>query len=1744
MNELEKLYNALKDKGYYTKSFEEFKNQYSDDEYKKKVYDVVSRDQLYTKDYDSFIGKYSSEVKKKEESVGEMEPMVSEPEVDSSDTSQEDRESFNYKSYLKPLFEGLLSTSSLGRAVKATGITDVDYKKVFKTGEAQGSGVKEILSAAYLGKDIGDEEAKKFAEAAEKLESIGPSDSMIQFDKDYTENEKKYGGAIASIVALGKNPEVATETVLTSMIAAARMGPEAIPELLGSTLVGAEAGLAIGGPVGIVTGAAAGLRFGVGSVLDGTMSMIEFTREELGEKPFTPENIKEIFQDEEKYKRIRNRSLARGITIGAVEAFAGAAAGKLAKPVAKVGVEVLAGGAGEVGARVLAGQEMDAREVLLESVGGLAGAPATIAEGSYKVNKQQTSAEQAEQIIDEVDAKDLRDIDITIENDDNLSAKYNEKIQKQKISEDIDPDVPEQNREQVIDLEYQRKQLESKSTVSAKEKVKQIDKKIKDLSKPVEEVAEEEVTVEKKTIDDGQVVKSAEVFDVDMDGDSITVEVKTNLDGSREVIMTTKAGVAKEKLSKDNPMSNADYVTKAYGTIKDSKTKPITEVMSQKKIDRLSSEQKKAIGLEAEQKPSKERVDGIVDEIITKTEARLTKDVDPAKKLRNVKSYLQGSKFYQEATDIERESAVRELNEKLGLKIKRPPSVKKILATPKAEKVSVDPRVILKERMGELQRATKQAAKFTKEELSSYQTQIKDLIKEVGKKGKLSKAQTIAMTNRVLKPSFTEKSISNTLDYIDKIYQNAELAERIISLSKLQRNAKKNAPKKLGSALDVINPLQKMLQIKVSRVPLDVIDDYESVLNQVGTRKAVLDLGKKSDIISKINNVLSNTQEEASIEVETETKEAKPIDKDEILDGLNLEEIKESDFLLRDERDYVRSIKSYTLDDFKSLPDDMIKKLPNVLNNVKNGFLTKDVTDVINTIEANKSKDITHNITKKNYRKKDARLAFSRAYGRLSSFFRKDKSALMAEVYNNPTFVIDDLLGNIGGKEIYNATFGKLAKAYATFETDFRKSKSEYFDKAEKILEKSKGIGVRDRNSVYKSKVKIMTYMLQREYNSNPGSNKVAPAIEFIEKTIEAIESEPLSPLQYNLTILQEIKDNFSENGQINEESLINSFTDSEKKTLSLITEGNSKLREKAIFTSGVIRGAMPEIINDYVHHDVLMMDDKKMNDYLSESHEMFVNPSTKAGTLLDRSTGAKAISFDPISSSLSGSRKTLLDYHLTNPLSQVKKTTSSLTKIKEATSDQKEAYNVIEKSVNDILEKVFLNNVQQTSTFEEILGKIKTIGYRAQLASITRSGGELASNLTYVMSVGGKAFSLGVSKYGDFVIGNPEDAVNVMRNLNSEQQSRLYDSTRISAKSANTGIFTREKIGASKAMSDVANKLSYIADNSYRPLSEFVGKFQDGVIETADKIVSRPLWFGNFDRQFKKITGLSPDIKKISLNDEQYMSEYKTQLDQATKFADEESTRAAASVNPFNTIPKNLPSPKDIGKISGLMKQANSYMTRFVIYEYTTARTAAISAIMGGKISRAKGLAMLSGSTMRMASYLILTTLLKDLLLSAFDLGKEEDEDYEEMFKRQFLGSATTLLTRRTLGNIPAIPINLGIEYVNKNYLEDLRSGKKYNPYEHSMVFSQVKPDDLKNKSLREMGVDVVSGPYGSLVRSAEKMSQVGIGLTSPRISTKIKAKELLKDRMIVEALGHMNMIPLYKDIRNLLIAKEYKNK
>ena len=59
MDEVEKLFEVLKRDGYYTKSFEEFKEQYADESYREKIYEVMSRDKYYTKSRDEFFQQYS-----------------------------------------------------------------------------------------------------------------------------------------------------------------------------------------------------------------------------------------------------------------------------------------------------------------------------------------------------------------------------------------------------------------------------------------------------------------------------------------------------------------------------------------------------------------------------------------------------------------------------------------------------------------------------------------------------------------------------------------------------------------------------------------------------------------------------------------------------------------------------------------------------------------------------------------------------------------------------------------------------------------------------------------------------------------------------------------------------------------------------------------------------------------------------------------------------------------------------------------------------------------------------------------------------------------------------------------------------------------------------------------------------------------------------------------------------------------------------------------------------------------------------------------------------------------------------------------------------------------------------------------------------------------------------------------------------------------------------------------------------
>ena len=171
MEEIEKLYNVLIDKKLYSKSLEEFEEQFSDPEYVDKVYNVVTDKKLYSKDKETFTNQYSS--KKKIED----EPMDS-PSGDGGSDLSEDQE---------------LQT---GRKIDTLSIQIADLEKQIQT-EAETPLSEEEEKLYPLGKP-----AEK-TPAMIELESLTEQrDALIKptvgFDNTNIEEQKKREGEIVS----------------------------------------------------------------------------------------------------------------------------------------------------------------------------------------------------------------------------------------------------------------------------------------------------------------------------------------------------------------------------------------------------------------------------------------------------------------------------------------------------------------------------------------------------------------------------------------------------------------------------------------------------------------------------------------------------------------------------------------------------------------------------------------------------------------------------------------------------------------------------------------------------------------------------------------------------------------------------------------------------------------------------------------------------------------------------------------------------------------------------------------------------------------------------------------------------------------------------------------------------------------------------------------------------------------------------------------------------------------------------------------------------------------------------------------------------------------------------------------------------------------------------------------------------------------------------------------------------------
>jgi hypothetical protein len=307
--------------------------------------------------------------------------------------------------------------------------------------------------------------------------------------------------------------------------------------------------------------------------------------------------------------------------------------------------------------------------------------------------------------------------------------------------------------------------------------------------------------------------------------------------------------------------------------------------------------------------------------------------------------------------------------------------------------------------------------------------------------------------------------------------------------------------------------------------------------------------------------------------------------------------------------------------------------------------------------------------------------------------------------------------------------------------------------------------------------------------------------------------------------------------------------------------------------------------------------------------------------------------------------------------------------------------------------------------------------------------------------------------------------------------------------------------------------------------------------------MVMRPIWFGSFATEFKKLSGKDVDFDKIAANDEKYMAENKEAIDEARNVADQKSVLAGASDNAFMGVLKGTPKPNQSAMLRGF-NMFNSFMTRFLIYEYVTARTGIMAAMGNGSISRKQGAALLGAVATRMTLYTLLTSILAEGMVNMFvdDEDKEDEKSILQKIGQAMSSSATSMMLGRDFGNATKAVINQGVEYMNENYLDFLRKGD-YDPYKDAIQYT-VMPPERKGKpaAFADMLMNMM-GPFGPSIKTLELAYRKA---TEPAKKEGKAVQRVEKEKQIripLEVLGNLGMIPLYKDIRKVVNKELYKD-
>jgi hypothetical protein len=375
--------------------------------------------------------------------------------------------------------------------------------------------------------------------------------------------------------------------------------------------------------------------------------------------------------------------------------------------------------------------------------------------------------------------------------------------------------------------------------------------------------------------------------------------------------------------------------------------------------------------------------------IVAKSRRRGVSEEDT---IQNAINYLEGTKVYENATDVQREAMVRNVNKELKKREKSAPTAKRVLGQKKdVVTITVD---LAKER----DRVIKEQIKLAKEvtgDLNEKRAALADAIRMFEDGGVITTAQTKTIVNRISKVNLNNPiMVDRLLAYIEKVFDNANYAADMADLRKLQRQAR---TKKHTSMKDFVD---RFTSINPELIPLDRIQDYKESLDFLNNR---------TPSYSRMNEMLPEIE---SYQVSEEFDSVKTIE------GLNnkyesiaLNEVKS----VEDYVNLIKDINSFKRKAFQLLQNEAItqEEYDNLID-----MVGKDQAE----IEKRYEKEITQI-------KKDLIAEIKKQRPKNNAEFTKEENDLIKEYLElsnadleslspEDLFVLNDLLENVSNGEI------------------------------------------------------------------------------------------------------------------------------------------------------------------------------------------------------------------------------------------------------------------------------------------------------------------------------------------------------------------------------------------------------------------------------------------------------------------------------------------------------------------------------------------------------------------------------------------------------------------------------------------------------------------------------------------------------------------------------------------------------